>query len=209
MNITKETEKYIQEHPSTKESLKKGLINYSKLSREISKELNLPKKNFDAVLIACRRFWDKLKLEKKFEKPIMDILKKTKLEIKNKIVVVILEKNIYYQHLTDVEKEIKKKNGLFRAIEGANAITLITNEEFLDKIKYLFKHKILKINQNLAEITLKSPQDLETTPGVMGYLYSLFGEHNLNIVETMSCWTDTIFVIRDQDIAKVMQILSF
>ncbi len=209
MNITKETEKYIQEHPSIKESLKKGLINYSKLSRSILKELKIPKKNFDAVLIACRRYADKLKLERKFEKNIMDILKKTKLEIKNKIIVVILEKDIYYDNLTDLEKEIKRKNGIFHAIEGANAITLITGEEFLDKIKDLFKNKILKINEDLAEITLKSPRDLENTPGVMGYLYSLFGEHDINILETMSCWTDTIFVIREKDIAKVMQILSF
>lgn len=209
MNITKQTEKYIQEHPSIKESLKKGLINYSKLSREILNELKINKKSFDAVLIACRRFGNKLKLEKKFEQNIMDILKKTKLEIKNKVIVAILEKDIYYNNLTDLEKDIRKKNGIFHAIEGANAITLITNEEFLDKIKDLFKNKILKINKNLAEITLKSPKDLEDTPGVVAYLYSLFGEHNINIVETMSCWTDTLFVIREQDIAKVMDILAF
>ncbi len=209
MNITKETEKYIQEHPSIKESVKKSLINYSKLSRLILKELQISNKNFDAVLIACRRYSDKLKIEKKFEKQIIDMLKKTKLEIKNKIIVVILEKDIYYEHLKDIEKEVKRKNGLFRAIEGANAITLITNEEFLDKIKDIFKHKILKLNNDLAEITLKSSKEIENTPGVVAYLYSLFGENNINILETMSCWTDTIFIIKEQDIAKVMQILNF
>ena len=38
INITKETENYIRDHPSIKDCLKKGLINYSSLSRKIGDE---------------------------------------------------------------------------------------------------------------------------------------------------------------------------
>ena len=61
-NITKLTEGYIAEHPFVKDCLKKGLINYSSLTRQICQDLNLdPRKNFDAILIACRRFYNKVK----------------------------------------------------------------------------------------------------------------------------------------------------
>ena len=56
-NITKLTEHYISEHPSIKDALKKGLINYSKLTRQIAEDMDIElKKNFDAILIACRRY---------------------------------------------------------------------------------------------------------------------------------------------------------
>jgi len=39
MNITKLSEKYINEHPSIKDCVRKGLINYSSLTRQIASEL--------------------------------------------------------------------------------------------------------------------------------------------------------------------------
>jgi len=209
-NITKLAEKYISEHPSIKDALKKGMINYSKLARQIANDVNIDlKKNFDAILIACRRYYRKIKEEIVLEKKIIEILKESKVEVKNKIIAVVLEKNIYLDNLLGLEKEIKKKQEDFHIIEGANAITIITTEEFLDEIRRLFKNKILKENKQLAVIIIKSPKEIESTSGVISYLYSLFGEHGINITETMSCWTDTIFVIKEEDVGKAMGILRF
>ena len=209
-NITKLTEQYISEHPSIKDALKKGLINYSKLTRQIADELDIDlKKNFDAILIACRRYYRKVKKEETLEKGILDILKRSKVEVKNKIIAVVLDKSIFFESLLNLGKEIKKKGDIFHIIEGTSAITIITSEEYADKIKKLFKNKIIKLNDKLVEITLKSPTEIENIAGVVPYLYSLFGEHGINIVETLSCWTDTIFVVEEKDIAKVMEVLRF
>lgn len=210
MNITKLTEQYISEHPSVKDCVKKGLINYSKLTRLIAADLNIDlKKNFDAVLIACRRYFSKVKKEQTAEAKILQVLKQSKVEVKNKIIVVVVEKNIYFDNLLELEKEIKKKAEVFHIIEGTNSITLVTSEDFIEKIRKLFKNKIIKETKDLVEITLKSPKEIETTPGIIGYLYSLFGENGINIMETMSCWTDTLFVIKEGDLAKVMELLKF
>lgn len=210
MNITKVTEKYVNEHPSIKDCLRKGMINYSALTRKIAEDLNLDlKKNFDAILIACRRYFRKVKKEDILEKKIIDILRQSKLEVKNKIIVVVVEKDIYFNHLIELHKEVKKKAEIFHIIEGSKTITLITIDEFLEHIKRLFKNKILRVTENLAEINLKSSEELEKTPGVIAYLTTLLAENGINIVETMSTWTDTLFVISENDIAKVMGILKF
>jgi len=209
MNITKETEKYVMEHPSIKDSLKKGLINYSKLSRQIIKDLNLNKKYFDAVLVALRRSEYKLKKKQSFEKQIRELLKDTKLEIKNKIMVCILDKNIFHNNMLELHKEIKNRKGEIHIVEGVLALTLITSQDFEKIIDRYFKNKIIKKDKNLIEIILQSPESLEDVPGVMGYLYSLFAEQNINIVETLSCWTDTIFVIEEKDFEKTVKMLSF
>jgi len=210
MSVTKLAENFILEHPSIKDCLKNDLINYSSLSRKIASELELnPKKNFDAILIACRRFQRKLRNEEAAEKKIIKILKKSKIEIKNKIAAVVLEKDIYFGTLLNIEKEIKKNREIFRVIEGASAITIITTEDFVDLIKKSFKNKIIVENVNLAEITIKSPEEIETTPGAYAYVCSLFWENGINIVETLSCWTDTIFLIDEKDTGKVMGLLRF
>lgn len=210
MNITKLAEKYIDEHPSIKDCLRKGLINYSSLTRHIVSDYNLDlKKNFDAVLIACRRYFRKIKKENFLEKRIINILRQSKLEVKNRIIVVVVEKDVYFDRLIELHKEIKRKAEVFHVIEGSKTITLVTISEFLGYIQKLFKGKIVKITEDLAEITLKSPEDLEKTPGVIAYLATLLAENGINIMETMSTWTDTLFVVSENDIAKVMGLLKF
>ncbi|MBU0666904.1 MAG: hypothetical protein ABIC91_08685 [Nanoarchaeota archaeon] len=209
MNLTKITEQYILEHSSIKDSLKKGLINYSKLARQIINDAELKKKDFDAVLVALRRLERKLKKKQSFEKPIKELLKNTKLEIKNKMMVCILEKSKFHDSMIELQKEIKTLSGEIHIIEGVQAITLITSQEFEKMIDKYFKNKIIKKTTELIEIILRSPESLEEVPGVMGYLYSLFSEQEINIVETMSCWTDTIFVIKEKNLEKTIRLLSF
>src|SRR3989339_740502 len=153
MNITKLTEEYINEHPSIKDCVSKGLMNYSSLTRKIVEDENLSlKDNFDAILIACRRYYAKIKKEEILENKIMDLLKKSKLEVKNKIVVVVVEKDVYFNHLIELHKDVKKKAGVFHIIEGSSTITIITSSEFLDEISKLFRNKIIRVSENLAEV---------------------------------------------------------
>jgi len=161
------------------------------------------------VLIACRRYYRKVSKKGILENKIVDILKHSKLEVKNKIIVILIEKDIYYGHLLQLQKEVKKKSELFHIIEGSNTITMITSSDFLNIINKLFKHKIIKISENLAEITLKSSRDLEQTLGVIAYLTTLLAENGINIIEIMSTWTDTLFVIEEKNIAKVIELLRF
>ncbi len=210
MNITKLTEQYLAEHPFVKDCLKKGLVNYSSLTRQICSDLNLNvRKNFDAILIACRRYYHKIKSEATTEKKIVDILKNSKIEVKNKINAIVLEKDIIFSNLLEMEKDAKKLLETFHIIEGTSAITIITSSDFAKKVKQVFKNKVIKENMNLVEVILKSPKQIETTSGVISYLYSLLGENDINVVETLSCWTDTIFLIEEKDLSRVMEFLRF
>ncbi len=204
------TEKYLSEHPSIKDCLKEGIINYSKLARKISKELGLEKKSsIEAILIAARRYEEKIKNEKVREQKIIDILKQSELEIKNKIMVTVIHKTIPFQSLIVFEKTIKQHGDSIYAIEGTKTYTLITSEKYSTAIQHSFADKIIKTTKEQAMIIMKNPQHIEETTGFTAYLYARFGEHGVNILETMSCWTDTIFVVAEKDIAVVMKFLKF
>ncbi len=209
-NTTEQTREYIDEHPYVKNCLKKGLINYSALARHISEELNIEKKSSkEAILIAARRIHDKLKKEFMQEKEITKLLSKSEIEIKNKIVVFILEKDIIFENIKKIQTQIKKEHGFSYVLEGSDNYTVITQEKFVQNIKQIFKSKITKANRNMVLINIKSPKDIETISGVISYLTSLFAENGVNVYEFLSCWTDTIFIIDSKHLNKAINFLNF
>ncbi|MDP2749299.1 MAG: ACT domain-containing protein [Nanoarchaeota archaeon] len=207
LNITKATEEYVKEHPSIKDCLKKGLINYSALARKIGKEKDI--KNFEAILVAERRFYSKLKKEKAAENEIIDLMKKSKVDVKSKMVVAVIEKNVFFDNLIDLQRKAKKYEEDIHIIQGINTITIITSNEFSEEIKGVFKRNIVKLHPDLVEVIVRSPKEIEDVPGVIAYLYSLLSENNVNIIETMSSWTDTIFIIEEADLIKALNALKF
>jgi len=204
------TKKYLSKHLSIKDCLREGIINYSKLSRKIAKELNIEKKtSMEAILIATRRYENEIKKEKIRQEEIIDILKNTELEIKNKIFVAIIQKYILPESLIAIEKKIKNQGDAVYVIEGIKTYTLITSEKYLEDVQNKFKNRIIKISKDQAMIIMKNPSGVEETTGFISYIYSIFGENGVNILETMSCWTDTIIVISEDDIATVIKFLKF
>jgi len=139
----------------------------------------------------------------------MELLKENKLEIKDRIAVFIVQRGVIHENTLEFEKQVKQNQSFSNIIEGIKAMTIITEEENAPLVKKYFKRYLIKEKHDLAEIILKSPPSLEDVPGVMAYLYSLFGEFGINIVETMSCWTDTIFIIRREDLEKALRLLRF
>jgi hypothetical protein len=206
MSTTELTHQYIKEHPHIKHCLKKGLINYSSLARLIAKELNIEKKSSkEAILIAARRFKESLKKETQHEKQVAQLLAESEVEVKNKIAVFIIKKDTKSEHLEKLQKE----KTITYLSEGSDSYTLVTQEKHNTKINKLLKNNIIKKTNNLALITFKSPKIIEDQPGVIAYLTSLFAEHGVNIVELLSCWTDTLFVIRTEDVPIALQFLKF
>lgn len=209
MNLAKITGDYVYGHPSIKDSLKKGIINYSKLSRAIIAECSLKNKEFDAIVAALRRLSYKLKKKQAFERAIKDLLKASRLEIRTKIMVCVAEKSAHNNLLLELQKNIQKEGGELQAIEGIKAIILITSQQYEPIIDKYFHNSMLKKTKGLIEIFIRSPESLENIPGVMSYLCSLFSDSGINIIETMSCWTDTVFIISPKDLDKAVGLLSF
>ncbi len=206
MNITKISEKYISEHPSIKDCLIKEIINYSALAREICDFYRIDK--FDAVLIACRRYYYKLK-KKVHEKDIIKLVKNSKLIVRNKIIVAIIEKPKDLVRIYNFQKLVKKEKADFNIIEGENVITIVTNEKYQNHISEEFKSWLLKVERNLVQITLVFNPMIETTSGVVNYIYGLLADNDINVLEEMSCWTDLMMILEEKDLARAINVLSF
>jgi len=209
VNLSEETRKYILNHLSVKDCLKKGVINYSALSRVILEDLGLPEKKMssEAILVAARRFKDEFD-KKSSDKEIMTLYSNSNIDIKNNIVVFTLMKNVYPESLVEIEKDIKKNNDLFFSIEGTKTITIILQYKNSKIIESKFKNNILKKCDKLVLLTITS-EGIESIPGAVAYITSLFFENEINIEEFISCHYDTLIVIKSDNLEKAIKFLKF
>ncbi len=207
-SVNEMTREYIRKRPSVKDCLAKGLINYSALSRLIRTELNSKSVTKAAILIAARRYRKELSGKEYSEDKIIWLLKNAEIEIKNKVFVMVADKSLN-ERILELEQEIKKEKGLFYLIEGSATITIISSDRHFDRIKTLLRRNLIKVNRNLVMIIVKSSPQIESLSGVVSFIYSLFADQGINLVETMSCWTDTIIVIEEKDLPVAMEILKF
>jgi aspartokinase len=206
MNITKLTDQYISSHPSIMDALKKGVINYSALARKICDEHGL--KNFDAALIACRRHYEKMRQGQAHEDEVMKLVRSAKLLVRSKMLVAIIERPRDPDTLYQLQKIIRKKKGDINMIEGEDAVTLITNGSFRQLLNESLGKRIIKVTENLVQMTLIFDQSIEQTSGVVSYVYNLLAENDVNILEEMSCWTDLMILIDEKDMSRAMVALS-
>ena len=55
----------------------------------------------------------------------------------------------------------------------------------------------------------ENPPKIETTSGVVNYIYGLLADKGVNVLEEMSCWTDLMIILEEKDLSKAMAVLSF
>ncbi len=184
---------YVKRRPFLKESLRDRTVNYSALARKIAIGAFGSIKDQNAVKMALIRMGSRLdKIEDRLEGRVLAVLKKSSMVIKNKVVVLI------------ARKEIEGIGPLSYARSGRHVTYILEQREF-DAIP---KKLVWKSEENLNLITIESPEDVEEVPGVISHILGALASEGINVVEFISCYTDTILVVKQADTARAYQILS-
>jgi len=207
LSVAELTRKYIDRHPSVRDCISKDLVNYSSLSRLVMKETGV--KHEEAVLAASRRYAAKLS-KTDSEGEIMRVFEESRLELKTRICIVVAKNEwIVLRNLEDVVKKILSEKSTMQVMQSANGITVISEDKYLPSItRAIGEDHIISVKQNLAEITVKSPARIEETRGAFAYLLSMLSEQGINLLEAVSCYTDTIFIVSRDDMMDAFHILS-
>lgn len=197
---------YVDTHPSIKDCLKDDLVNLSALSRQIMKERGLT--SMEATLVACRRYKDTSPRHN--ERTIKGTLAKSKVEMSSKVAIVTLRNDWQiYGKLQGFLRKALSEGHVPKLIQGSKAITLITDENTAQSVEEeLGKTNLLGFDKGLVEISVTSPESIRTTPGIMAYLYGSLSSNGINIVETMSTYTDTIFIIEPGNMMRAFEVLT-
>ena len=188
MTTAQDVRNYLRNKPYLLEALEKGIVNLSELSRQIQEELKT--KNTTATKAALRRFAEELARHKqKREEKVLQILKRSGIAVYDRKAVII------------TAKEIANQNGMKVDLPD-KFVYLLDRADLPERVSTLIKH------DNCTMIVINSPEELEATVGVVAFLTTLLAEANVNIVEFVSCWTETIIVVEKKDSLKTYEALT-
>lgn len=200
------TKEYIKQNPAISYCLKKGLINYSKLSKLIAEDLKITKKSsIEAISIASIRYEKSIKNNTNDEIKIKKILKQSVLDIKTNISYILIKKN------DSILAKIESLNSVdFIYVTQTNNHYLIIFEESREgEIKSKINSNFIDFeNKGLVFLLLKTSKNIEKTPGVVNYLMGLLTEQQINIYEFVSCYDTTYFLVHKKDFPKTYQVLE-
>ena len=187
LSIAQMVREFISRKPYIMEALEHGIINFSALAREISRELDI--KNPVAVKAALiRTAATYRKTKRNLEKKIIDLLKKSSFSIRNKIAAL--------HHSTFVN---------LKAV--AYSKTPSGYMFFVDE-NIALKGGFNNVEYGLAIIHIKSPKEIEETPGVIAFILSAFASEGINISHFMSCREDTFIVVKEHDAPLAFEALA-
>jgi len=188
MSIARDVRNYLKNKPYVLEALEKNIVNLSKLARQIQSEFRI--ENFSAIKAALRRFSEETKKHRfKREERVLKLLKESSIAVYDGNCIII----------TNEQKDLKER---VKVNLGNSVVYLLDKTELPRMTK-----DILKKNENCTTIIIKSPEEIETTPGVVAFLTSLLSEWNINVIEFISCWTETIIVVNRKDSLRAYEIL--
>ncbi|MBT0159664.1 ACT domain-containing protein [Candidatus Bathyarchaeota archaeon A05DMB-2] len=188
MTIAQNVRNHLRNKPYLLEALEKGIVNLSELSRQIQKELKTS--NTSAVKAALRRYAEELQRHKqKREEKVLHVLKRSSIAVYDRKSVMITAKELEAKNAMKVDLLDKR-------------VYLLDRSELPERTNALVKH------ENCTMIVIHSPEELEATPGVVAFLTTLLSEQNVNMIEFISCWTETIIVVEKRDSLKAYEVLS-
>ncbi len=207
-NLAEMTRAYIDTHPSIKDCVSKGLVNYSALARKIMKDTGVD--NEEAVMIACRRYASKLGKSSNHEMDILSVLKDSRLEMRTKTCIVTAKNDWTVLHKMDnLFKDLWNERSIMQVVQSASAVTIIADKMLKDRIiDTVGRFNIINVRENLVEIVVKSPEKIVDTTGVIAYLITSLSDAGINIEETVSCYTDTIFIVEEEDMINAYSVLT-
>jgi hypothetical protein len=188
MSVAQKVRNYLRNKPYLLEALEKSIVNLSELARQVQKELGT--EDSSAIKAALRRYSEELQKHKqKREEKVLHLLQRSSIAVYDRKSVMI------------TAKEIGSKTGMKVDLLD-KFVYLLDRNDLPERINALVKH------DNCTMIVVHSPEELEATPGVVAFITSLLAEQNVNMVEFISCWTETIIVIEKKDSLKVYETLS-
>ena len=182
---------YLKRRPQLASMVTNGLCNYSALARRLQKEIFPGKPSeFTAIKASLLRLSrEDGGREKSWEKDVEKVLKTSSVEVRSDVSVVSSKGGIG----VPVIATSNSKAGVMSVIDSSYSKQL--------------RKKGLKAIDELSLVIISSPPQLQDTPGCVSTILNAVAAEGINVLEFISCHTDTLMVVRNSDTVRLYEIL--
>jgi len=171
--------------PFLLDALKMGIVNYSALARVLQREIG--EGSLEAIKAAIIRVGEELVEEWGLrEEEVLAILRESKVRLQDKIAVIISPVMLDIPYI----------------------VTAYLTDSYVYKTE--LREPLpegVQVTRDLVALILLSPERVETTPGFVAFVSQLLASRNINIVEFISCSTNTVIVLDSRDALEAFKLL--
>ena len=179
----------IQMRPSLMDALKMRIVNYSALARMLQGEIG--EGSLEAVKAAIIRVSDEIEAEKGLqEERVLSILRESVVRLQDKIAVIISQRMLDIPYIVT-------------AYLTDSYVYIVDQTRLREKLP-----ESVQATSNLVALILISPQRVEKTPGFVAFITGLLASREINIVEFISCSTNTVIVLDSSDALNAFRLLQ-
>lgn len=183
---------YLKRRPQLLSMVSNGICNYSALARRLQKDIFPAKKSeFTAIKAALLRLSrEEDARDKSWEKDVERVLKGSSVEVRSDVSVVSSKGGIG----VPVIATSNSKSGVMSVIDSSFSKQL--------------KKKGLKVLDELSLVIISSPPTLQDTPGCVATIIDAIASEGINVLEFISCHTDTLMVVKNSEAVRAYEILA-
>ncbi|MDA4129347.1 MAG: ACT domain-containing protein [Thaumarchaeota archaeon] len=208
VSISKVVKGVIENDLSLQDALSRKYGNYTAIARlikpKVEKDLGR-KVNFESLVTSVKRIKPRFQVT---AGGIEGVLAQSVVNVRTDVAKLNLEKS---KRALEAARNVMAsyQEEFLQISESNSAITMIFDQKLLEEIHKKFSDEdVLDEQSELAAIIVHSPTEIVRTPGVVLSIYMKIAENHVNIEDTVSCFTDTIIVIRMEDVARTFSTLT-
>lgn len=207
-SITNAVKEVVNNDLSFQDSLQRDYCNISALARIVKPQIdqmlgrNTSVESIVTALKRSRRDYDVP------ERPIAAILAGSTVSVKTDVAKLSAAKS--KKNIEKIAKSLTQNVDNYISVsESIMSITMIFDDALLDDVKAMFgQHDILEVEDDLAAIIVHSPEEIIKTPGCAIAFYNQLARRHINIEDTVSVYTDTIMLVRMDQVGKAFNALT-
>jgi hypothetical protein len=203
------TRRYIEDHPAIRDCLGYNIVNFTSLARKIRSETGLA--NQEAVEVACRRYQRTMRNDHPLEQRVLEVVRASRLEVRTRVAIITARNDWdMLRHVLETGRTLlADRRHLLQLLEGPGALTILCEEDLVEPVlAAVGKRGVLAVHPRLSALTVRSPEVIVETPGVLAFLAGALFRAGINSLELMSVYTDSTFVVREQDVLHAFRVLS-
>jgi hypothetical protein len=209
ISISKTVKQVIDNDLSLQDALTRRYANYTAIARIIKPkvERDLGRKvNFESLVTSVKRVKPRFELAQ--ARGIENVLAQSVVNVRTDVAKLSVEKT--NRSLDAARNLMASYQEEFLQISESNAaITMVFDQKLLPRIhKHFNDEDILDEQSDLAAVIIHSPVEIVRTAGVVLTIYARIAENHVNIEDTVSCFTDTIIVIRMAEVTRTFSTLT-
>ncbi|NOJ28416.1 MAG: hypothetical protein DA330_10440 [Nitrososphaera sp.] len=207
-SITNTVKEIVNNDLSFQDSLQRDYCNISALARIIKPQIDQilsRDTSIESIITALKRSRQDYDVP---ERPIAAILAGSTVSVRTDVAKVSAKKS--KKTVDKVAKSLTQNVDKFISVsESIMSITLVFDDVLLDDVKAMFTHDdILEVEDDLSAIIVHSPEEIIKTPGCAIAFYNQLARRHINIEDTVSCYTDTIMLVRMDQVGKAFNALT-